>query len=199
MLGKFFECEADKNMKYYRFIQTERSYKDGRSFPINEIVKSDKKVNLNAEDLVQVGGFFMSDKDFIFRWVIRGDTLCEVIIPENEKIYKTANKYGVYLADSIILTNPKKVDDKYAMELYLQSKLLDNEYFKAMTACAICGYINTAFKVCNDRVNIRNVDQAIEELEGFCKRRNEENLIDNEIARENVNKLYRKLKSIKNS
>ncbi len=26
MLGKFFECEADKNVKYYRFIQTERKY-----------------------------------------------------------------------------------------------------------------------------------------------------------------------------
>lgn len=198
MLGKFFECEADKNERYYRFIQTERKYEDGRSFPIDEIVKCDKKINFNAEDKSQMGGFFISDKDYIFRWVIRGDTLCEVVIPENEKIYKTACKYGIYLANSIILTNPIKVSDEYAMKLYLQSKLLDNEYFKAMTACAICGYINTALKVCEDKVNTENVNQAIEEFEGFCQRRNDESFIDNEIARENVNKLYEKLINIKN-
>lgn len=197
MLGKFLECEADKNVKYYRFIQTERGYEDGRRFPINEIVKCDKKVNLNAEDMAQMGGFFISDKDFIVRWLIRGDTLCEVIIPENEKIYKTSTQYGVYLADTIILTNPKKVDDEYAMKLYLQSKLLEKEYFKTMTACAICGYMKTAFKICHDKVTIENVDQAIEEFEGFCKRRNKENFIDSEMARENINKLYEKLKNIK--
>ncbi len=198
MLGKFFECEADKNVKYYRFIQTERKYEDGRRFPINEIVKCDKKINLKAEDMEQMGGFFISDKDFIFRWLIRGDTLCEVIIPENEKIYKTPTKYGIYLADSIILTNPQKVDDEYAMKLYLQSKLLEKEYFKTMTACAICGYMKTAFRVCHDKVNIENIEQAIEEFEGFCKRRNGENFIDNKMAKENINKLYEKLKKVRN-
>ncbi len=57
------------------------------------------------------------------------------------------------------------------MKLYLQSKLLDIEYFKTMTACAICGYINTAFKVCDDKVNEENIDKAILELERFCQRR----------------------------
>ncbi len=109
MLGKFLECEADKNVKYYRFIQTEREYADGRRFPIDKIVKCDKKIDLNAEEIDQMGGFFLSDKDYIFRWLIRGDTLCEVIIPENEKVYKSSSKYGVYLADSIILRILKKL------------------------------------------------------------------------------------------
>ena len=34
MLGKFFECEADKTDKYYRVIQTLKEYPDGRRFPI---------------------------------------------------------------------------------------------------------------------------------------------------------------------
>ncbi len=58
MLGKFFECEADK------------------------------KINFNAEQQIDMGGFCVSTFDYIFRWLIRGDTLCEVIIPENEKYIK---------------------------------------------------------------------------------------------------------------
>ena len=36
-----------------------------------------------------------------------------------------------------------------------------------MTACAICGYIKTALKVCEDKVNKDNVDTVIIELEEF--------------------------------
>lgn len=38
MLGKFFECEADRNKKYYRVIQTIKEYDDGRRFPIDKLV-----------------------------------------------------------------------------------------------------------------------------------------------------------------
>ena len=41
MLGNFFECEADKNNKYYRVIQTIKEYNDGRRFPIDKIVACD--------------------------------------------------------------------------------------------------------------------------------------------------------------
>lgn len=81
MLGKFFECEADKNIKFYRVIQTVKEYSDGRGFPIDEIVIADKKINFNAEQQIDMGGFCVSTFDYIFRWLIRGDILCEVIIP----------------------------------------------------------------------------------------------------------------------
>ena len=84
------------------------------------------------------------------------------------------------------------------MELYLNSTLPEISYFKAMTACAICGYINTALKVCEDKVNKENVDIAISELENFCKRREEENYITNILAIESIKMLYDKLKQIKN-
>ena len=60
MLGKFFECEANRNDKYYRVIQTEKEYSDGRRFPIDEIVIADNKVDLNAEDRTKLGGFCIS-------------------------------------------------------------------------------------------------------------------------------------------
>lgn len=197
MLGKFFECEADRNSKYYRVIQTIKEYNDGRRFPLDEIVIADNKVDLNATDRTKMGGFCISSYEYIFRWLIRGDTLCEVKIPDDTKIYKTVSDNGIYIADKIILTNPKKINDDFAMELYRKSTLPEISYFKAMTACSICGYTNTAMKVCNDKVNKENVDIAITELEDFCKRRNDEKYINDPLAIESVKILYDRLKEIK--
>ena len=83
-----------------------------------------------------MGGFCISTYEYIFRWLIRGDTLCEVKIPEDSKIYKTGSDNGIYLSDKIILTNPKKIDDNFAMELYLNSKLPERSYFIAIAVCA---------------------------------------------------------------
>ena len=199
MIGKFFECEADKNGKYYRVIQTIKEYSDGRRFPLNEIVVADNKVDLNATDRTKMGGFCISSYEYIFRWLIRGDTLCEVKIPEDTKIYKTVSDNGIYIADKIILTNPKKIDDDFAINLYKVSTLPEISYFKAMTACSICGYINTAIQVCNDKVNKENVDIAIKELEDFCKRRDDAKYIDSPLAKESVQILYNRLKEIKNN
>lgn len=198
MLGKFFECEADRNSRYYRVIQTIKEYSDGRRFPIDEIVVSDQKIDLKTTDRTKMGGFCISTYEYIFRWLIRGDTLCEVKIPEDSKIYKTVSDNGIYIAEKIILTNPRKIDDNFAMELYLNSTLPEISYFKAMTACAICGYINTALKVCEDKVNKENVDTAILELEDFCKRREQENYITDPSAIETIKILYDKLKQIQN-
>jgi hypothetical protein len=199
MLGKFFECEADKNIKFYRVIQTVKEYSDGRRFPIDEIVIADKKINFNAEQQIDMGGFCVSTFNYIFRWLIRGDTLCEVIIPENEKIYKTVSENGIYIAEKIILINPTKIDDDFATELYLKSNLPEVSYFKAMTACAICGYIKTALKVCEDKVNKDNVDTAIIELEEFCKRRNDEKFIEDISAISSVQILKNRLFDIKSN
>lgn len=199
MLGKFFECEADKNIKFYRVIQTVKEYRDGKKFPLNEIVTCERKINLNAETQKDMGGFSISTYNYIFRWLIRGDTLCEVIIPETEKIYKTVSENGIYIAEKIILTNPKRIDDNFATELYFNSNLPEVSYFKAMTACAICGYINTAIKVCEDKVNKTNIDIAIKELEDFCQRRKEEKYIETELTKNSVQTLKNRLLEIKNT
>ena len=198
MIGKFFECEADKNEKYYRVIHTDKEYSDGRRFPINEIVVSDQKVDLNATDITKMGGFCISTYEYIFRWLIRGDTLCEVEIPEDSKIYKTRSDNGIYLSDRIILKNPRKIDDEFAMGLYLNSKLPEKSYFICIAVCAICGHMNTALNIVKDKVNKENVNVAIHEFKEFCKRREEENYIDKCFEIETVEIVFNKLKQIKN-
>ena len=199
MLGKFFECEADKNNKYYRVIQTVKEYRDGKRFPMDEIVVAKHKVDINATDITKMGGFCISTYEYIFRWLVRGDTLCEVKIPEDSKIYKTGSDNGIYLSDRIILTNPRKIDDNFAMELYLNSKLPETSYFITIAVCAICGYINTALKVCNDKVNKENIDKAIQEFEAFCGRREEEKYVTNCFEIETVKIMHDKLRQIQNT
>ena len=199
MLGKLFECEADKKKKYYRVIQTIKEYRDGKRFPIDEVVIADKEIDLNATESMQMGGFCVSTYNYAFRWLIRGDTLCEVIIPEDSKFYKTVSDNDVYVCEKMILTNPQKIDDNFAMELYKVSTLNDISYFRAMTACAICGYINTALKVFEDRVNEQNISIAISEFEGFCKRREQEHYGKNTLEIESVKIIYNKLMDFQNN
>ena len=97
----------------------------------------------------------------------------------------------------MILTNPKKIDDEFAMELYKVSTLNEISYFRAMTACAICGYINTALKVFEDRVNIQNVNVAISEFESFCKRREEEPYWESILETDGVKIIYNKLQNMR--
>ena len=199
MLGKYFECEADKNKKYFRVIQTVKEYKDGRRFPIDKIVVSDNKINLETLDINKIGGFCISTYEYVFRWLIRGDTLCEVIIPEDSKVYKTTSKNGMYVSEKIILTNPRRIDDNLAMELYLNSTLPENSYFKAMTACAIMGYINTALQVCNDKDNKKNIDDVMKEVKDFTINPEKEEFFTDNSAKKTFEILYNRLIQIKNN
>ena len=146
-----------------------------------------------------MGGFCVSTYNYVFRWLIRGDTLFEVIIPEDSKFYKTVSDNDVCVCEKMILTNPKKIDDNFAMELYKVSTLNDISYFRAMTACAICGYINTALEVFKDRVNTQNISVAVSEFEAFCKRREKEHYGKNILEIESVKIIYDKLKEIQNN
>ena len=187
--------ETNNRDIYYKIIQMSSKYRDGRSFPIDEVVIADKKINLNAEVSEEMGGFCISDYDHIFRWIIRGDSLCDVRIPEDTKIYKTGSENGIYIADRIILSNPIKLDDNLVMELYINSKLPEISYFRALAACCIKGYVKTAEKVLQEKINESNKTIALQEFEGFCKRREEEYNIDT-FSLEIVKNILSKLKKV---
>ena len=67
------------------------------------------------------------------------------------------------------------------MQLYLKSDLPEKSYYKAMAGCAVRGYMNTALKIFEDKVNKSKINVAIMEYEDFCKQEsneefNEENI-----------------------
>lgn len=125
-----------------------------------------------ASDPKEMGGFNFSCEDKILRWLIRGDTIYDVIIPDDATVIDCPSEsapHGVFRTNKIILTNPRKVTDEMAMDLYLKSDLPEKSYYKSLAGMAIMGYINTCKKLINDRINKDNIDLVLSEIEDFVK------------------------------
>ncbi len=118
------------------------------------------------------GGFNFSNEENILRWISRGDTLCEVIIPEDAEMKNVINQKtpdGIFVANKILLTNPVKVSDELTMELYKKSNMPLETYFETIAALAVRGCYNTALQIIKDKVTLDNIDKALEEYNNFLK------------------------------
>ena len=125
-----------------------------------------------ASNPKEMGGFNFSCEDKILRWLIRGDTLYDVIIPDDANVIDVPSEsapHGVFRTNKIIITNPRKITDDMAMELYLKSDLPEKSYYKSLAGLAIMGYINTCKKLINDRINKDNIDIVLSEIDDFVK------------------------------
>ena len=123
-------------------------------------------------DAKLMGGFSFSTNATILRWLIRGDTLYDVILPDDAEIVTVDNPSvpnGVFRTNKIILTNPRIITDDVAMYLYEKSELPQKTYYKALAGLAIRGYINTAKRLIEDKVNSENIDIVLNEFDDFIK------------------------------
>ena len=124
-------------------------------------------------DPKKMGGFNFSTESKILRWLVRGDTIYDVELPEDAEVVDCPSNsapHGVFRSNKIIISNPRTVTDDIAMELYLKSDLPEKSYYKAMAGCAVRGYMNTALKIFEDKVNKENVRLVTLEFEDFCKK-----------------------------
>ena len=138
-------------------------------YKVNEINISNTW-NPNTFDPNEMGGFNFSTEDKILRWLIRGDTLYDVIIPENTDIVDCPSEsapHGVFRSNKIIITNPRVVTDDVAFDLYLKSNLPEKSYYKSLAGCAIMGYKNTCLRIIKDKVNYNNIDLVLSEIHDF--------------------------------
>ena len=118
----------------------------------------------------QMGGFNFSTEDKILRWLVRGDTLYDVIIPDDAEVIdcpSESSPHGVFRSNKIILTNPRIMTDELAMNFYLKSDLPEKSYFKSLAGVAIRGYRNTSLKIIEDKINKNNIDLVLSEIEDF--------------------------------
>lgn len=118
----------------------------------------------------EMGGFNFSTEDKILRWLVRGDTIYDVTIPEDAEVIECLSEsapHGVFRTNKIIITNPRLVTDEMAMELYLKSNLPEKSYFKAMAGCVVRGYIRTAKRILKDKINENNIEIALSEYKDF--------------------------------
>ena len=102
-------------------------------YKINEVNIADTW-NPNTYEPKEMGGFNFSTEDKILRWLVRGDTIYDVEIPEDAEIIDCPSEsapHGVFRSNKIILTNPRIVTDELAMNFYLKSNLPEKSYYKS--------------------------------------------------------------------
>ena len=170
------ETSSDKN--FVKAINMIKEYDDKRKFPLDEIVTADKMVNINSAKQEDIGGLCTSTYNKVLRWILRGDTLCDVIIPEGEKVYEcTTSKncpHGVFVANKIILTNPRKIDDNLVLYLYEKSELPWKSYFQILPIIALRGFQKSCDRIINDKVTKENKYEALEIYCDFLNLKEEE-------------------------
>lgn len=166
-------------------------------YKIDEVNIADKW-NPNNNDPKEMGGFNFSTEDKILRWLVRGDTLYDVIKPDDAEVIDCPSPsapHGVFRSNKIILTNPRQMTDEMAMDFYLKSDLPEKSYYKSLAGVAIRGYRNTSLKIIEDKVNKDNIDLVLSEIEDFIKPFKS----DFDSTYDVFNEVMKKLEDIKNN
>lgn len=147
--------------------------------------------NPNAKSGKEFGGFNFSVPDKIVRWLHRGDTLYDVIIPDDAEVIdvvESATPHGVFRTNKIILTNPRKMTDDMALEFYKISTIPEVAYYRTLPVVTIMGYEKTANQILKDKINKNNIDEVLEEWKEFMGKNNRRNA--NKLVDDIENKLY---------
>lgn len=179
--------------KYMRVMYGTKSHAGGFEYKINEENETDNW-NPKADTPEEFGGFNFSTEDKILRWLLRGDTIYDVLIPKDAEVVECENKntpHGVFRSNKIILKNPRKLTDDIVMDLYLKSDLPDNTYFQCLTFLSLRDYNKVCEKIIKDKVSKSNVNQAIKIFTTFFEVKEE----DRNECYNNVYQLLNKIKS----
>lgn len=159
-------------MKYLKWcFGNNLAYKENEQFEVGEVLVSDEWDPHNA-DWDKHGGFNLTNEKCAFRWVSRGDTLYEAELPDDAEIvevpnYKTPG--GIFIANKIILKNPKPISEEMLIDFYKKSDLPLNTYFECIGIYSARGYYDLALMLIKDKVNMDNIDDAIETFNNSIK------------------------------
>ena len=151
--------------------------------------------NPNAKKGRDFGGFNYTTEDCILRWLHRGDTLYDVKVPENAENIKLQSATTIYRCNKIILTNPRKVTDKMALEFYKKSNIPEKSYYKALGSVSLMNYKNTALAILKDKVNKDNIDIVLEEWNDFIQHGGDGNRYNANETIKLINECLNKIKS----
>jgi len=201
MLDTIIKSDLSSKCDILKYVNGPKLYnrvlfKDSSYYKLGEVIESDNW-NPNGKDASEMGGFNFSTFDKIFRWLIRGDTICDCFVPDDAESICVDEDKGVFRSNKIILYNARVVDDKEALFIYKNSKLPDYAYYKALAGAAIRGYEKTCFKLIEDKINKDNVIDCLKDFDDFVKPEGSSGLASNGV--EVYNKVLAKLNEIKNS
>ena len=155
--------------KYVRVMDGLKSNASGQEFKLDEVITANLW-NPNEVEPEKMGGFNFSTEDKILRYIFRGDTIYDVIIPDDAEVITVDENKGIYRSNKIIVTNPRTITEDMVIDIYKKSTLPTNRYFQCIYCLLFRKYINASRYIINDIVNKDNVDEAIKEFEDFNKR-----------------------------
>ena len=155
--------------KYVRVMDGTRSNAGDFEYKLDEInISNNWNPNENEPD--KMGGFNFGSEDKILRWLHRGDTIYDVIIPEDAEIILCNEEKGVWRTNKIIVKNPQIITDEMVMELYKRTTLTNKILAQCLKTLLWKKRIEMSKFIINDRVNKENVEEFIIEFENYTKK-----------------------------
>lgn len=152
--------------KYAKVMFDTKSGTSDFEYKINEVNECNNW-NPSAEKGRDFGGFNYTTEDCILRWLHRGDTIYDVVIPKDAENIKIEGATTIYRTNKIIINNPRKITDDIALEFYKISNIPEKSYYKALAVVCIMNYRKTAYVILEDKVNENNIDIVLEEWNDF--------------------------------
>lgn len=125
--------------------------------------------NPTATSGKEFGGFNYTTIDCLLRWLHRGDTIYDVEVPKDAENIKIEGATTIYRCNKIMLTNPRKMTDEIALEIYKISNIPEKSYYKALGAVSLMNYRKTALAILKDKVNKNNINLVLEEWNDFIQ------------------------------
>ncbi len=173
--------------KFVRVMDGLKSNAGGFEYKLDEINISD---NWNPKSLEpeKMGGFNFCTEDKILRWLHRGDTIYDVIVPEDAEVILCNEEKGIYRSNKIIVTNPRKITDEMVIELYKKTTLSDRIIADCLVTLLWKNRKEISKYIIKDRVNIDNIDLYLNEFERYAGANN--------LSSESGKEIYEILKEI---
>ncbi|MBR1376454.1 MAG: hypothetical protein IJ565_01435 [Bacilli bacterium] len=173
--------------KYVRVMDGLKSNAGVFEYKLDEINVA-KEWNPNSLDPEEMGGFNFGTEDKILRWLHRGDTIYDVIIPDDAEVIFVDNIKGIYRANKIIVTNPREITDDIVLDLYKKSNLSNKILAQCLMTLIWKNRIEIVKYIIKDRVNLDNIDEILEEFVNYAGAEN--------LAYDSTQEIYNVLKEI---
>ena len=153
--------------KYVRVMDGLKSNACGFEYKLDEINIA-KTWNPKEVEPEKMGGFNFGTEDKILRWLHRGDTIYDVLIPEDAKVICCDNEKGIYSSNKIIVTNPRTITDDMVIELYKKTTLSDKIIAQCLVTLLWKNRKEISKFIIKDRVNLDNIELILKEFERYA-------------------------------
>ena len=154
-------------MKYVRVMDGLTSNAGGFNYKLDEINISEKW-DTSTLDPEKMGGFNFGTEDKILRWLHRGDTIYDVIVPDDAEVILCDEEKGIYRSNKIIVTNPRTITDELVLELYKKTTLSDKIIAQCLVTLLWKKRKEISKFIINDRVNKDNIGDILNEFTTYA-------------------------------